>query len=100
MTKTLSHVRESGFRIPRNLCFWNPESLALESGIQLKESVIPLTTGFVNRSPTVKEPESIPGIRSPRRGIQNPGVCVRARNNCLSNRKRAFAKIISRAEAE
>ena len=100
MTKTLSHVTESGFRIPRNLCFWNPESLGLESGIQLKESVIPLTIGFVNLSSTVKEPESIPGMRSPRRGIQNPGVCVRARNNCLSNRKRAFAKIISLAQAE
>ena len=74
--------------------------MALESGIQLKESVVPLTIGFVNLSPTVKEPESILGIRSPRRGIQNPGVCVRAGNNCLSNRKRAFAKIIWLAEAE
>ena len=28
------HVRESGFRNPGILCLWNPESWALESGIQ------------------------------------------------------------------
>ena len=29
------HVRESRFRNPGNFCLWNPESWALESGIQL-----------------------------------------------------------------
>ena len=29
-----SHVRESGFRNPGIFCLWNPESWALESGIQ------------------------------------------------------------------
>ena len=28
------HVRESGFRNPGIFCSWNPESWALESGIQ------------------------------------------------------------------
>ena len=28
------HVRESGFRNPGIFCLWNPESWALESGIQ------------------------------------------------------------------
>ena len=46
----LPHVRESGFQ---NL--GNPvESWALESGIQLKESEIPLTNGIHNPSPTDK----------------------------------------------
>ena len=38
-------VRECGFRNKANVCFWNLESLALESEIQLKESRIqvPLT---------------------------------------------------------
>ena len=31
-----------GMRLPGNLCSWNPESWALEFGIQLKESGIPL----------------------------------------------------------
>ena len=34
---------------------WNPESWALESGIQLKESGIPLTIGIRNPSFTDKE---------------------------------------------
>ena len=35
-TKNSPHVKESGFRNPRNFCIWNPESwkfLLLESGI-------------------------------------------------------------------
>ena len=41
---TLSpHVRESGFRNPGIFCLWNPESWALESGIQHSESGIQLT---------------------------------------------------------
>ena len=34
---------------------WNPESWALENGIQLKESGIPLTTGIRNPNSTDKE---------------------------------------------
>ena len=34
------HVRKSGFCNPRKFCLWNPESWALESGVQLKESGI------------------------------------------------------------
>ena len=41
-------LRESGFRNQRNFCLWNPESWALESGIQLKESGIPITIGSPN----------------------------------------------------
>ena len=36
------HIRESGFWNPGKFCSWNPESWALESGTQLKESGIPL----------------------------------------------------------
>ena len=34
----------------RNFCLWNPQSLALHSGMQLKESAIPLTTRNPNAS--------------------------------------------------
>ena len=34
------HVRESGIRNPTFFCLWNPESRALESGIQSLESAI------------------------------------------------------------
>ena len=36
-------ARESAFRTPGNFCLWNKEPWALESGIQLKQSGIPLT---------------------------------------------------------
>ena len=55
---------------------WNPESWALESGIQLKESGIPLTIGMRTPSSSNKDQNPVPGIRiSPRRGIQNPRSC-------------------------
>ena len=44
-----THVRESGFRDPENLCPWNPEFgkfLLVESGTQLKGSQTPLTIGI------------------------------------------------------
>ena len=44
----------------------------MESGIQLKESGIPLTTGIQNSSSTDKNWNPVPGIRNPQRGIQNP----------------------------
>ena len=44
----LPHVRESGFRNPGSFCLWNPESWALESGIQHKESGILLKIGIQN----------------------------------------------------
>jgi len=60
------HVKESGFRNRGNFRLWNresgkirlavSESWALKSGIQLKESVIPLTIGIRNPSITDKEP--------------------------------------------
>ena len=46
-----------------NLCLWNPEAWALELGIQLMESGIPLTIGVCN---------PVLGIRNPRCGIHNP----------------------------
>ena len=50
-------VRESGsfacgIRNPGKLCLWNLESWTLESGIQLKESGIPLRIGIRNPSST------------------------------------------------
>ena len=44
------HVRKSGFRNPGMFCLWNPESWALESGIQHWESGILLKIGI--RNPT------------------------------------------------
>ena len=52
----------------------NLESWVLESGIQLKESGIPLTIGIQNPSSTDKYWNPVPGIRNPWRGIQNPGL--------------------------
>ena len=49
---------------------WNPESWALEPGIQLKEYEIPLTIGIRIPSSTDKNP--VPKIQNPQRGIQNP----------------------------
>ena len=48
--------RECRFRNinPGNFCFWNPESWTLESGIQFKESGIPLTIGIRNPNSTDK----------------------------------------------
>ena len=63
------HVRESGFRNQRNFCLWNPESWALESGIQLKEIGIPLTIGNWNKSSTDKDCNLVTGIPNPWRGI-------------------------------
>ena len=74
----LPHAKESGIREnfarrirnPEKLYFWNLESWVLESGIQLKESGIPLTIGIKDLSS---------GIRNPRRGIQNRGLpCIRS----------------------
>ena len=47
----------------REIVDWNPESWVLESGLQLKDSRIPLKIGIRN---------PIPGIQNPRCGIQNP----------------------------
>ena len=69
---TSPHVRESGFRNRGNFCLWNPEPWALESGIQLKESGIPLTIGIQNQSSTDKDRNPVPGIWKQRREIQNP----------------------------
>ena len=74
--KNSPHVRES-------FCLLNPESgniLLVESGIlglripkiQLKESGIPLTIRVQYPSSTDKDWNSVPGIRNPPRGIQNP----------------------------
>ena len=48
---------EYGFRNEGNICVCNPESRALESRIQLKESGIPLTIGIRYLSSTDKESE-------------------------------------------
>ena len=44
--------QESGFQNSGNFGVWNPESWVLESGIQLKESRIPLTIGIQNPGST------------------------------------------------
>ena len=61
------HVRESGkfFLVESGkFCLWNPESWVLQSGIQLKESGLPLTIGIQNRSSSDKYWNPAPGIRN------------------------------------
>ena len=71
--ETLQHLESETWE--KFFC-WNPESWALESGIQLKESGIPLTIGMRTPSSSDKDQNPVPGIRiSPRRGIQNPRSC-------------------------
>ena len=75
-------VRESEFPYPghfclwnpksRKFCLWNPRSWVVESGIQFKESVLPLTIGIQNSSSTDKNWNPVPGIQNPQRGVQNP----------------------------
>ena len=60
-----TEVRELGFRYPGKFCLWNPQSLALESRIQLKKSGIPQKIGIQDSISTYKD-------WNPRRGIQNP----------------------------
>ena len=57
------HVREFGFQNPGKFCLWNPESWTLESGIQLKESGIPINTGIQNPSSRDKDWNPVPEIR-------------------------------------
>ena len=52
----------------------SPESLVLESRIQLKESGIPLAIGIQNPSSTDKDWNPLPGIWNQWHGIQNPGL--------------------------
>ena len=59
-----THVRESGFRNPRNFCSYNPESWALESIIQLKESGIPIKVAIQNQRSTDKYWNPMPRIRN------------------------------------
>ena len=63
-----------GSRIPesRKVLLLEWESWALESGVQLKESGIPLAIGIQNLSSGDKGWNPVIGIRNPSRGIQNP----------------------------
>ena len=63
--------RKSRFRNPRNFCLWNPESWALESGIQLKESGIPLTIGIQNPSSTALTKTRIQYLESGIHGVES-----------------------------
>ena len=49
------HVGESGFRKLGNFFLWNRESQVLESGVQLKQSRIPLTVRIQAASSADKE---------------------------------------------
>ena len=69
-------LRTSGhkkLRNPGHFCLWpSRESLALESGTQLKESGIPLTMGIRCPSSIYKVWNPVPGILNPRREIRSP----------------------------
>ena len=51
ISKTSPHVRESGIRNPTFFSLWNPESWALESGIQSLESGIQLVESGIQPHP-------------------------------------------------
>ena len=55
----------NGIRNLGKICMWNPESWALESGVQLKESGLPLAIGIENPSSTDKDWNRVPVIRNP-----------------------------------
>ena len=55
----------NGIRNLGTICMWNPESWALESGVQLKESGLPLAIGIENPSSTDKDWNRVPVIRNP-----------------------------------
>ena len=58
-------------------CLRNSESWSLESGIQLKESAIPLMINMQNLIvPPDKDQGQVPGIWRPRHGIQNPRLSL------------------------
>ena len=63
-----------GIAIPESgkIMLENPQSWALESGIQLNESEIPRTIGIQIPSSTDRDWNPVPEIRNPRCGIQNP----------------------------
>ena len=70
--KTASGIQNSG-----KFCSWNPESRALESGIELKYSEILLRNGIQNPRSTEKDWNPAPGNHNPRNGIQNPRLsCI------------------------
>ena len=91
-------VRESGFSYPghfclwnpksRKFCWWNPRSWVVESGIQFKESVIPLTIGIQNSSSTDKNWNRVPGIQNPQRGVQNPRLSRLVRVKSFANEEK------------
>ena len=62
------HCKEIRIPDPVKFLLVNPESWALESGIQLKESRIQLPVGIWNSSST----DNKSGIQNPQRRIQNP----------------------------
>ena len=55
----------NGIRNLGKICMWNPESWVLESGVQLKESGLPLAIGIENPSSTDEDWNRVPesGIR-------------------------------------
>ena len=70
------------------------ESVALESGIQLKESGIPPTIGSRNLSVTDKKIwNRVPGIWNPQREIQNPRLSWITLHGTL--RERGMARLFS-----
>lgn len=92
------HIEESGFPNPRNFCFWNqefgkimllesgigkvflwnPESRALQSGTQLKESRTTLTIGIHSSSSTdIDCVNPVPGIQNLRQESRIHRDCLR-----------------------
>ena len=78
----IPHVRKSGFqnpeifacgfRNPGTFCLWNSDAWALEFGIQLEESGIPLTIVIQKPSSTGKDWNPVLGNRNLLLRIQNP----------------------------
>ena len=68
-----SSALAKGIRDIEYILLVDPESWALKSGIQIKESGLSLTIGIQNPNSTDKDWNPVPGIWNTRRGIQNPG---------------------------
>ena len=69
-SKGIREIFACGIQNLGNFSFWNMELWALESGIQLKDSRIPLTIRILNQSSTDKDWNPVLGIRNAQCGIR------------------------------
>ena len=91
-------VRESRFRNAKNFYLWNPESWALESGMELKESRIPLT--IVIRNPSSTDMSVIQYLESGIHGLESRiqdclGLFTWGKQPVLSVTQRFYLRLVA-----